>query len=132
MRGRRSLRTPAALLAAGLLALGGCGEDGPSGPGTLDGEVRASEILGAVVVRIEGSGIERIGGTAGTRAFVGPVVGESRSVILVGDGESDLRFEIDVQDVAGPRPQATVTSAVDALDEDVPGLNGVDVRFSIR
>ena len=132
MSTRRRIGTLPALLLGGVLALGGCGEDGPSGPGALDGEVRAPDVLGAVVLHVEGTGIEAIDGTAGTRAFVGPRVGEAHKVILVGDGTADLRFEIDVQDLAAPRPTATVESAVDTSNQDVAALSGIDVRLTVR
>ena len=118
-------------LAAAMVVLAGCGDDGPSGPGTLDGRVSAATDLGAVVLQVEGT-LTSIEGAGDTRAFVGPTQGSTRRVILVGEGSGELRFAVAVDDLAAARPTVTVLSAVDTSNEDVAALSAIDVRLSPR
>lgn len=132
---RRPVRTLAALALAASVALAGCGDDDPSGPGALDGRVSATVDLGAVVLSVEdgdGTAPGTVSGAGDTRAFVGPASAGSRRVILVGEGSGELRFSIDVEDVGAPQPSVTVVSAVDTSNEDVAAVSTIDVQMSIR
>lgn len=120
------------LALAGAMALVGCGDDDPSGPGTLEGRVSAATELGAAVLLVQGGGSPELTGVGDTRAFSGPRASGSHRVVLVGEGSGELRFEIEVEDVSAPRPTVTVVSAADTENESVAAVSAVDVRLTIR
>lgn len=128
----RTTRTWSALALAAAVTLAACGDDGPDGPGALDGRVSAATELGAVVLLVEGGGVAEISGVGDTRAFTGPAESESRRVILVGEGSGELRFRVDVDDLSAPRPVVTVVSAVDTSNQGVAAVSAVDVQLTHR
>jgi hypothetical protein len=130
MSARRGGRWIVGLLAAAMVA--GCGDDGPSGPGTLDVRVTsASSSLGAVILQVQGSGITAVSGTGSNRVVAGSVQQDARSVIVVGPGPGELRFALEVQDV-GSTPTVTVVAATDASNLEITAIAGIDVRVSAR
>lgn len=115
-----------ALVAVMLIALGGAACDSsPSGPGTLVAAV-TGESLGGVVLQIVGPGIRGFEGLGNTQVYAAPLSGTPNGyrVMLVDAVGSDLRFEIQVDDVGMNDPVMTVVSAagVDNLTRLTAGI----------
>lgn len=119
-----------ALLGAFLLV--GCGDDGPSGPGTVRAIVEAPTPMGGAIVELRGSGISGIRG-AGTTVFSSAVGsdGSVHRVVVVRESSGSLSFDFDLSDV-GTLPRGTVVEAVDGSDDPLPTLGGIDVRMRVR
>lgn len=113
-----------------LLLAAGC-SDAPSGPGTIQGRVQAPASLGAVWLEVQGEGVE------GFRPAVGSSVFSARAgstpdawrVVVVGGEPGELRFEVEVEDVA-VLPSAVVLSAADGENQLLAVLSEVDVLLS--
>lgn len=107
----RSMKTPWVLLAVLALAAAGC-DSGPSGPGALVATV-TGESLGGVALQIEGTGIRGFEGLGETQVYAAALSGRQNAfrVLLVAPRGDELRFEIQVEDVAMDDPVMTVVSA---------------------
>lgn len=94
---------------------------GPSGPGPLTGRVTGTD-LGAVVLEVEGTGIQSFEALGSTRVYAGPVPGlaNTHRVILVSPeaGRLDFRLNVDDRDMEGP--VITVIEAASASNEALP------------
>jgi hypothetical protein len=95
-------------------------DGGPQGPGAL--LARASlegasggPSLGAVVLELQGSGIQGFEARGDTRLYASAVPGkvDVHRVVLVHPSGGDLGFEILVDDVGMDRPRVTVVQAAD-------------------
>lgn len=120
---------PLALLLLFVL-VAGCSDD-PSGPGTIQGRVESADAIGAVWLEVQGEGVEGFRPGPDTRVF-GARAGSSPDtwrVVVVGEEPGELRFEIEVEDVA-VLPSAVVLSAADGQNHVLEVLTGVDVRLS--
>lgn len=97
--------------AAVAVAAAGC-DSGPSGPGTLVATV-TGESLGGVALQIEGTGIRGFEGLGETQVYAAALAGTTGKfrVLLVAPRGDELRFEIQVDDVAMDDPVMTVVSA---------------------
>ena len=104
-------RTTWALLALMAVTAPGC-DSGPSGPGALVGTVTGPS-LGGVALQIVGRGIRGFEGLGETQAYAAPLSGTPNAfrVLLVAPQGDELRFEIQVDDVAMEDPVMTVVSA---------------------
>lgn len=110
---RRLLSVAAALLLAASTA--GCDLFGPSGPGTLEATVRADEPLGALVLELEGGGVEGFE-ARGSVVLHGRTVSRApdrHRVVIVAPPGDGIRFGIRVADVGAEPPSVLVVSAVD-------------------
>lgn len=112
-----------------LVSVAACGDDGPSGPGSLDGLVRGAQPLGAVVLDVRGDGIVGFEEQPGTRVFSAATdaTGTSHRVVLVGEAAGALGFRVRVEDRGGPAPTATVVAASDGEDRTVSAVGGIQV-----
>ena len=111
---RRVLRALAVVLG---LVIAGC-DSGPNGPGLLEGTVSAPA-LGAVLLEVEGAGINGFEGRASTRVYAGTLSGRPnvhRVILMDRDGGS-LAFAIDVDDLGMDGPVVTVIQAAGTDDE---------------
>ena len=104
-------RVHRALLAALAVTVAGC-DSGPSGPGALVATV-TGESLGGVALQIEGAGIRGFEGLGETQVYAAPLAATPNAfrVLLVAPRGDELRFEIQVDDVAMDDPIMTVVSA---------------------
>ena len=109
-----------------LLGVGAC-DSGPSGPGTLEGRVRA-EALGAVLLEVEGTGIRGFAGRGSTQIYSAQVPGRGgvHRVIVVDPVGGDIGFEIEVDDVRMDGPIMTVVKAA-RTDNSTMSTVGVTV-----
>lgn len=100
-----------------------------SGPGAYIASVAVPTggSAGAVVLQIEGRGIESFGDLGTTRVFAGETdaSGRLRRLVLIGTGDR-LAFEIRVDDMSRRAPRALVVSAVDT-DNEALGVAGFGV-----
>jgi hypothetical protein len=74
--------------------------------------------LGAAIVEVQGAGVVGIEGAGTTHVFTTPGAAGGYRVVLVGDTPGDLRFRVQVQELADPLPTATLVSASGA--DDIP------------
>lgn len=97
------------MLGAALASLAGCG---PEGPGALTGRVTGDD-LGAVLLRVEGAGVQSFNGLGDTQVYAAPVADrpDTHRVILVDPQGTDLAFEIQVDDRGMEGPVITVLQA---------------------
>lgn len=112
-------RLVVALVIAPVL-VAGC-DSGPSGPGHLSART-SGPTLGAVVLEVEGQGIEGFSARGSSRVYSAPVEGRSgvyRVIVLSPDAGS-LPFEIDVEDMGMEGPVITVVSAADGANVAMP------------
>jgi hypothetical protein len=108
-RRRRALTVPFVLV-----ALGGC-DSGPSGPGAVLARVTAPN-LGAVVLEVEGAGIQGFAGRGDTRVYSAAVPGRTgvHRVILIDPVGGEITLEMQVDDVGMEGPIVTVVQAARA------------------
>lgn len=116
----------------GLLAtlfLVGCGDDGPSGPGTLQVTVSGTSELGAAVIEFAGPGLGLP--STGQGDWVEGVATESGlRVLAVSNIGGALTFEIPVSDQSLPLPTATVLQASRVDNRRMVSVNGITVAIS--
>jgi hypothetical protein len=100
-----------ALAAALGIAISAC-DSGPEGPGALAVVVTGPAVGGAVLT-VSGSGIESVRGLGSTRAYGAALVNAPtrHRVALIDPVGGELRFELQVQDLAMDDPVITVASA---------------------
>lgn len=115
------------------LLVGACSDGGPEGPGTLDVRVRSSLPAGAVLLEVEGRGIEGVTPRGSVRAFheqvaTDPDGAEVHRVVLVADTPGDMEVGLEVEDVGAPRPRVVVLSASDASDRPMASVAGFSVQ----
>ena len=124
-----------ALLCGGLV-LAGCGDAGPSGPGTLTAEIEgasSSPGLGAVVLVVTGPGITGFSAGGSMRLFH-PEITESaeahRIVVLTSSPASPFVFEIQTADV-GRLPEIVILDGAGGdnalLDSEAIGALSVKI-----
>ena len=113
----------------GLLLVPACGEDGPSGPGTLDVAVSWDVPLGAATVQLAGTGIEGVSIGGGDWIASTPTPSGIR-VVAVSRTGGEIRFQVSVSDLAAPLPVATVLGASTADDRTLPSANGINAVVS--
>lgn len=118
-----------------LVVAGSCGDSGPRGPGTWTARVRSSTApAGAVIVELQGSGIESVEGLGATSAYAamtGRGTGsETWRVVLVTPSPGEMDFEVAVEDLGEGAPRAVVVSAVDGDNLPLGGLASFSVEMS--
>ncbi len=124
---RRSARLVTAMIAATLVAA--CGDDGPSGPGTLRVTVSGTTELGAAVIDFAGEGLG-IPSTGQTDWVEGVATEAGLRVLVVSDAGGVLTFEVPVSDLSLPLPTATVVQASRADDRRMFSVNGITVSIA--
>ena len=126
----RWLRSVIPLVA--LAAVAGCSDD-PSGPGSFVASLTAPDgvELGAVVVQVEGRGIEGFDAVGTSQVFAGEETDEATPLRVVVVGTGALGFSIRVSDVAAATPSGTVITAVDQENRQIPAV-GIDVNVELR
>ena len=110
---------------AAVIALAAC-DGGPKGPGVINASIVSPQNLGAVVVEVEGIGIEGFVGLGGTQAYgaeVSATTGRHR-VVLVSAAGASIQFGIRVQDLGSDPPIASAVFAagVDNLPKLLTGI----------
>lgn len=124
-----------------------CGDEGPSGPGTLRATVVPPEARdeGAAVVELRSEVLTGLRAAGETRVFHAPLPpagggdaggggdapAEPVRVVVVHPGGGPLEFLAEVSDLGAPRPRATIETLVDASNELRPAVAGYSVRFEI-
>ena len=117
---------------AAVLVLAACGDDGPKGPGDLQGTVEVGSIaVGAIVINVSGVGLGAITGVGATRAFASDAVGASKRFVLVTETSGALRFTLHVDDRSASTPTATVVEAIGLDNQPIANLSGIVVRFGV-
>lgn len=101
-------------------ALAAC-DFGPSGPGTLVGRVSAGA-LGAVVLEVEGRGIQGFTGRGSTQVYSAalPERPNVHRVILMDSEGGELGFEVSVDDRGMDGPFISVVQAAGADNSMLP------------
>lgn len=116
------------VLTALVAALAACGDDGPSGPGTVGVEITGDLALGAVTVDLVGTGIE--GASVGAGDWVASTDRpDGVRVVAVSREGGTIRFAVQVADLAAPLPTATVVQASTANGIVLPSTNGIRTTF---
>ena len=110
---------------AAVVALAAC-DGGPKGPGVITASIVSPHSLGAVVVEVEGIGIEGFVGLGGIQAYgaeVSATMGRHR-VVLVSAAGASIQFGIRVQDLGSDPPIASAVFAagVDNLPKLLTGI----------
>ena len=122
------------MLARSLAVLGVCAAAAcePSGPGDLTAAIDAPVPTGALVVEVAGPGITSFRGIGDVRTFYDPPSpgGRAHRVVVVSSSGRALRFRVEVEDVGGVLPVATVLSAVDVSNQPIAPLSGYSVRVA--
>ena len=120
-----------AVLLAALPFLAACGDEGPSGPATVQATVRGAVALGAVVLEIQGAGIEAVEGTGGTQAFTAPLDagGNRYRAVLVASSPGNPTFRVRMESGGAGELTAVVLSAADGRNDAITALGSVEVRF---
>lgn len=124
-----------------------CGDEGPSGPGTLRATVVPPEARdeGAAVLELRSEVLTGLRAAGGTRIFHAPLPPaggddaggggdagvEPVRVVVVHPGGGALELLVEVSDLGAPRPRATVETLVDASNELRPAVAGYSIRFEI-
>lgn len=106
------IRAAAALALASLVVVSAACDSEPGGPGTLVVNVTGAP-LGGAVLQIVGPGIRGFEGLGNTQVYAAPIASNPNGhrVMLVNTIGSDLRFEIQVDDIGMEDPVMTVVSA---------------------
>ena len=122
----RSRRVTIAWVCIGALAA--C-DFGPSGPGTLVGRVSA-DAVGAVVLEVEGRGIQGFSGRGSTQVYSAPLPERPtvHRVILMASEGGELSFEVRVDDRGMDGPFISVVQAAGADNSMLPS-GSVTVRM---
>lgn len=119
-----------ALILVPVVLLGACDLFGPSGSGTLSARVEATDAaVGAAVVEIRGEGVRGVRARGSTRLFERPLEeAGSYRLVLVNPGGAPVEFGIDVDDVGGELPSASVVAAADTEDRVLDAGSDLVVR----
>lgn len=113
------------------LLVSGCGDSGPSGPGSLQATVESGSIrVGAVVLTIEGMGITGFSPQGTTRVFSNRLSATTHRVVVVGGTPGGVPFLINVEDVGATLPAVTVIEAVSGKDRGIADISGISVSVS--
>ncbi len=123
---------PFSLFALVLVLLAGC-DDGSGGPGELTGMVRSpGPSIGAVVLEVHGKGITGFSGLGASQAFYEAGVGDDtyRVVVLSSSSGQQLQFRVEVEDVGGKKPSATVVSLASGDNLAIPATAEYRVEFT--
>jgi hypothetical protein len=117
------------LLVVAVPAFSAACDSGPSGPGALEGRVSAPQ-LGAVLLEVQGGGINGFEGRAGTRVYSSALAGRPGvyRVIVLDRVGGELGFAIDVDDLGMEGPVVTVIQAADT-GNDPMSVGGVSVSL---
>ena len=120
---------PRAVIAALLVALGGCGRD--AGPDLQPGVLTAALVSpngpeGAALISLVGSGIGTVDAPAG-RVFQFSQ-GDTTRVLLILDVPGDVIFRVSVPNLRDP-PAATVTQVADGENRLRQDVSTYRVRF---
>lgn len=116
-----------------------CRDEGPSGPGSWNGLVRTSTTPpGAVILQIDGVGIQGVEGVDPAQAFARRTAGggasgqgsETWQVVLVTPAPGSIGFRVDVDELARGAPRAVVTSAADGEDQPLTEIASFSVTMS--
>lgn len=104
-----------------LMALLACEEDSGPGEWLVTASVEGRESLGAVVMQVNGVGVDAFKDGAGTRVFGEPSISTNSAtsqsrLVAVGSGGRSLSIVIGVLDVASGAPSVTVVDAVSGQD----------------
>lgn len=112
--------------------LAACELFGPSGSGTLSARVESTEAaVGGAVVEVRGPGVQGVHPEGSTRVFQRPLDEEGAfRLVLVNPSGAPPAFGIDVDDVDGELPSASVLSAADTDDRLLDP--GADVVVRVR
>jgi hypothetical protein len=124
----RSRAAHGAPVAALLLVLGACGDEGPeSAPGTLTASVVSpTGPEGAALVTLVGQGMGAIGPSDEGRVF-SQAHGDTVNVVVVNVAGGALRFTIQVADTTNP-PAGTLVE-VSGPDDRIRGLTGYKLEL---
>lgn len=114
------------------LLVGGLSGCEPSGPGPLTATVKAPGPTGALVVEVTGTGITGFDGIGDVRTLEAPrgAGAATRRLVVVSASGTALRFNVRVEDVSAPFPQAVIVSAVDTSNRPIPSLTGYSIGIS--
>lgn len=117
-----------------LVALAACGDQGPDGPGSLVGSVRTSGApLGAVVMDVSGSGVEKVTGSGSTRVFtVGSLSTTTLRVIAVVPSPGSIDFTVHVSDLQAGTPNIVVVDAAGSDNQPITHLASIRATLSRR
>ena len=120
----------ATVLLAALSPLAAC-DSGPSGPGDLTAVVTApSGGVGAVILQVQGQGIQGFVGAGATEVLSNPMGSEGAfRVVAVNEGTGTLQFRVQVDDLGAELPTASVISAAGTDNQMVVSVTGYQVRF---
>jgi len=120
----------ATVLLAALSPLAAC-DSGPSGPGEFTAVVTApSGGVGAVILQVQGQGIQGFVGAGATEVLSNPTGGEGTfRVVAVNEGTGTLQFTVRVQDRGAELPTASVISVAGTDNQMVASVTGYRVRF---
>ena len=119
-------------LLLGLAVLAGACDNGPSGPGELDGVLEASGVsFGGVALEVVGTGIEGFSGAGGTRVlWAATDVANTYRVVAINQVAGSVRFQVSVQDLGADKPRATIVSLVDGSNAALEITNAYQVTFT--
>ena len=117
------------LALAALLGVPGCE---PSGPGSFAATVTAPVPTGALVIEVAGVGITGFDGLGDVLTFPDAAMPGAtlRRVVVVSAKGSTLSFRVQVEDVSGDPPSATVVAAVDTSNRPIQSVLDYSVRVA--
>ena len=120
----------AIVLLAALSPLVAC-DSGPSGPGQFTAVVTSpSGGVGAVILQVQGQGIQGFAGAGATEVLSNPMGSEGTfRVVAVNEGTGTLQFRVQVEDLGAELPTASVISAAGTDNQMVVSVTGYQVRF---
>jgi hypothetical protein len=126
----RRIRARAGVSLLLLLAVVAC-DDGPSGPGYLEGTLEGPLPAGSVFLAVTGSGIEGFDGAAGSHVFAHEVAGENstRVVVVAPADDGPLRFRVEVLDRAATPPVAAIVELFGRDDRRISNTGPYRVTF---
>jgi len=120
----------ATVLLVALFPLAAC-NSGPSGPGDFTAVVTApSGGVGAVILEVQGQGIQGFVGAGATEVISNPMGSEGTfRVVAVNEGTGTLQFRVRVGDLGAELPTASVIGAAGTDNQVVVSVTGYQVQF---
>lgn len=112
-------RVVAGLTAAAIVALSAC-DSGPRGPGTIT-VVTAGPSAAAVVLEVEGAGIQGFTARGSSRVYSAAVEGRAAThrVIVITPEPGEMVVDLEVDDVGMDGPTVRVVSAANGSNEAI-------------